>query len=86
MRLMTEDPAGGKIRINSLTTDISDGQWIGRYFTDYPVELTAVPEAGYYFAGWIVADSDSLLEGKDLTLEVKPEGVSVTAVFKRMGE
>ena len=86
VRLMTEDPAGGKVRINSIIADTSDGEWTGRYFTEYPVELTAVPETGYYFAGWIVPDSGSLSEGKNLTLEVKPEGVSVTAVFKRMGE
>jgi hypothetical protein len=41
---------GGRIRINSLL--ISGYPWTGTYFRDIPVRLTAVPDAGYAFAGW----------------------------------
>lgn len=86
VKLLVDEPEGGKIRINSITADTADGEWTGRYFPEYPVELTAVPEAGYYFAGWSVEGNTSPAAGDSLTLEVKPEGVSVRAAFKRTGE
>ena len=41
---------GGRIRINTLT--IESSPWSGVYFRGVPVELTAIPDPGYAFAGW----------------------------------
>lgn len=43
---------GGTVTLNTITPDLSDGSWTGRYYTDYPVTLKAEPADGYQFAGW----------------------------------
>jgi len=40
----------GKIRINATVLD--EFPWQGDYFSDIPLQLTAVPEPGYQFVGW----------------------------------
>lgn len=90
VHIHVDDPEGGKVRINSITADTSDGEWTGRYFSEYPAELTAVPEAGYYFAGWSQDNgAPALNDGNEgaadsmIKVDVRPEGVSITASFKR---
>ncbi len=46
------DPNGGTVMINTVTPDLSDGEWSGYYYTDYPVTVSAEPAEGYEFAGW----------------------------------
>jgi hypothetical protein len=49
--LSINDVQGGIIKINSL--NIFDENWTGEYFANIPIQLSAVPRAGYMFAGWI---------------------------------
>ncbi len=50
--IKVNDPSGGKVLLNTAQPDLSKGSFAGRYYTDYPVTVTAVAEEGYYFAGW----------------------------------
>lgn len=43
---------GGKIQINSIIPDTSEGAWSGQYYSDCPVTLTVIPDSGYEFTGW----------------------------------
>ncbi|NOQ97575.1 MAG: T9SS type A sorting domain-containing protein [Calditrichae bacterium] len=40
----------GKVQINSLV--VNDSLWNGTYFKDVPIQIKAIPESGYRFAGW----------------------------------
>lgn len=67
---------GGKIRINSITPDASNG-WSGEYSPDCPVTLTAVPDKGAEFTGW-----SGDLSGREQTVTVTlREAMTITASF-----
>lgn len=82
VELKVNDPKGGTILLNTVKPDLSDGSWTGKYFTDYPITVTAVPEDGYKFAGWSgsVTSDSAIIEA-----EVIPEGITLEAVFETVG-
>lgn len=47
-----EHPEMGEVTVNTSQIDLSGGSWTGKYFTDYPITITAVPKDGYQFLGW----------------------------------
>lgn len=59
VNVAVEQSAGeGTVRINSIKldgvipgTDLDQG-WLGVYFSGVPIEIEALPEPGYRFAGW----------------------------------
>lgn len=70
----------GKISINTITPVMEGGSWSGEYFTDYPITVTAQPNAGYRFVRWSGA-----LESADKTIEVTvgAGGIELTAEFEK---
>lgn len=50
LELSTNIESAGQIKINSLVIDSFPRNLI--YFVDIPIELTAIPAAGYKFVGW----------------------------------
>ncbi len=71
------DKAGGKVQINTICPDMSSGSFTGKYFTEYPITLSAECEEGYVFQGWtgsITSDAPVI----DVTFE---DAVDITAVF-----
>ncbi len=48
----TSNIEAGSVTVNTAQIDLNDGQWDGKYFTDYPITITAVSNAGYRFVGW----------------------------------
>ncbi|MGE3310372.1 MAG: GNAT family N-acetyltransferase [Limisphaerales bacterium] len=47
-------PDIGRLRLNSIDSiPASGGPWKGFYFRGVPIELEAVPRAGFRFAGWL---------------------------------
>jgi hypothetical protein len=71
--LSLNSTTGGAIRLNTLTLRPSDAPFNGVYFQGNPVQLRAVPDPGYRFAGWSgtvtsTADSMSLTPGASTTL------------------
>lgn len=78
--LKVNNSNGGTIRLNTTTPDLSKGSWTGRYYTDYPVTVTAVPEEGYEFVGWsgsVTSDSATI------EAEVTTGGITLEAVFEK---
>lgn len=80
--LKVNDPSGGTIHLNTTTPDLSDGSWTGRYYTDYPVTVTAVPEEDYRFVGWRGSINS---EENSLEAEVTAGGITLEAVFEKNG-
>lgn len=42
----------GRIMINSIIPDTLSGEWSGRYYSDCPVKVTALPDSEATFKGW----------------------------------
>lgn len=84
--LNVNDPAQGKVRLNSLLIDgnlpgLANASqpypWSGVYFQGNPVTVTALPEPGYMFVGW----QGSASTQPTLTFTPGAAAVSLTALF-----
>lgn len=80
VQLNTNDVEGGRVYINTTEADMTDGTWSGLYFTDYMVQITASPNPGYRFVGWI--GSYEVSEER-IDVGIVEGGISLTAVFER---
>jgi hypothetical protein len=65
----------GKVQINSLV--VEDSLWTGTYFKDIPVQIKAIPESGYRFAGW----SGGINSPHDSLSVILTGSLSLTAEF-----
>lgn len=82
VEISVNDPAGGSVIVNTSVINLSDKSWSGKYFTDYPITVTAVPNEGYIFVGW-----EGDLEQAEGTVTVSVEGgLDLRAVFERKQE
>lgn len=76
------DPSKGLIRINTIeiaedTPGVEDpGNWSGIYFQGIPVQISAIPHAGYRFSGW----QEKGQSEAEITL-VLTEDTTLTAIF-----
>ncbi len=68
---------GGKVKINSITPDLTNA-WIGKYYSDCPITLTAIPDEGYEFTGW----SDDLSGTENTVTLTLSQVMSVQANFE----
>ena len=79
LTVTVSDPEGGTVTVNTCRPDLSGGTWTGRYFTDYPVTVTAQPSPGYVFKGWTGDDQST-----DQTIEINLNGgAALHAVFEK---
>jgi hypothetical protein len=75
------DPARGRVRVNSLRLPAGTREWSGLYFRGVPVEVEALPEPGAEFAGW------EELPGAPALVRLALDGVvELTAAFQPAGE
>lgn len=85
VELNVSEVGAGYIKINSIEPQkIKDGEkWTGRYFSDYPITLTAEAQEGYVFVGWSVSGA-TIVQGteSDETISLKLQGnTTVTAEY-----
>lgn len=81
LTLQQNDSAGGTLLLNTIQPDMTDGQWSGLYYTDYPVTLTAVPADGYRFVGWEGAVSS---DEPEIQVMLAEGGAQLHAVFEKI--
>ena len=86
LELSVNYPGAGRILLNTIEPDLSRGGWSGRYFTDYPVTVTALPREGYRFMGWKSPAWDKMEREAVLTVEIPPGGICLEAVFEKIGQ
>ena len=68
----------GKVQLNSIILDSNNGDWTGKYFTEIPITIKAIPDKGYAFKEW---------SGYDKSLEQDDEIIlsgskTITATFE----
>ena len=66
----------GKVQINSIIPDLIDGTWTGKYFTEIPITIKAIPDDGYIFKEWI--GDQSIKQNDEIILSDSKE---ITASF-----
>ena len=74
---VTADPEMGSVTVNTSQIDLSSGFWSGRYYTDYPITVTAQAKEGYEFVGW-KGDADTTDPSLTLSMD---GGRNLEAVF-----
>ena len=75
------DALGGSIRVNTSIIPIAEsGMWEGKYYSDYPITITAIPNQGYEFVGW---EGDCKETDETIILSLQ-ENVTLNAVFRRI--
>ncbi len=81
------DAEGGYITINTITPGLGNaGSWTGKYYTDYPVTITAKEKAGYKFVKW-TCENGKLADESQLTTSLTFTGnVKVTAVYEKINQ
>lgn len=79
--LATNDPNAGRIKLNTITPDLSQGQWRGQYYTDYPLTLSAEASEGYRLAGWEV--NGMLMSAPEIEVEIFPGGTEIRVIFEK---
>lgn len=42
----------GKLKINTIIPEFKEGKWVGKYFTDIPIKITAIPLENSIFKSW----------------------------------
>ena len=70
----------GAVTINTTAPKLKDGSWTGKYYTDYPVTITATAKEGYEFVGW--RNGQQLLEEAQISVQLETGGCTWEAVFK----
>ncbi|MBN1951448.1 MAG: CotH kinase family protein [Bacteroidales bacterium] len=77
LELSLNDPAAGRVRINEAI--LFDQDYSGTWFRGVPIDLFAMPEAGYRFTGWEGASNDTL---NGIRLVLDQDTVRITATFE----
>ncbi len=77
---LKNDNSKGRLKINTITPNLSNGSWEGQYYTDYPVTVTAQPEIGYKLAYFETSDGERYYTS---TAEIPfSSAVTITAVYE----
>ena len=84
--LDVSDPAAGRIRLNTIVIDenlpgwqAQPYPWRGAYFPEIVNTVTALPNAGYHFVGWV---GDSISSESELRFNID-SNTTLTAIFER---
>jgi hypothetical protein len=75
----------GQIKVNSIRVSQAESEdpWVGTYFDDMTVQLTAEPKKGFKIVGWY-DEFDNLLSDK-LTLNITPSSDTFVKVVYEVG-
>ena len=77
--LGANDHEGGTVSVNTVSPELGDDLWQGKYFSEYEITLTAVPMEGYVFVGW---SGDVTEQKSEITLRLS-EDMEIIANFEK---
>ncbi len=79
VKISINDADSGMVIINTSTIKFFEGGWEGKYYTDYPITITAKANEGYRFVGW---EGDIEQTGEVIEASVEG-GLVLRAVFEK---
>lgn len=79
LTVQISDPDAGWVQVNTCKPNLDKGIWVGTYFTDYPVTITAEAKNGYRFVGW---EGDIPTESPEISFILPEGGISVRAIYE----
>lgn len=80
MTVSVSDSQAGTITVNTVTPELQNNSWSGKYFTDFPVTVTANAKEGYRFVGWEgMQTADAAL-----SVNLQKGGVKLHALFEKI--
>ena len=68
----------GKIKINTIITGFKEEKWIGRYFSNIPITITAIPSEKSEFKGW---SGDVSSNEISITIDLS-KNTTINAIFE----
>jgi hypothetical protein len=68
----------GKIKINTIITGFKEEKWIGRYFSNIPITITAIPSEKSEFKGW---SGDVSSNEISITIDLN-KNTTINAIFE----
>ena len=68
----------GKIKINNILPELNEGKWSGKYFTNIPIVITAIPNEGIKFKEW---SGDKTSNEESLEVSLNKE-TTIIAIFE----
>lgn len=80
IRIQTNIPEAGSIKVNTAGIDLKE-EWIGEYYTDFPVTVEVLENEGYRFTGWSGAAAG---DKKKLEIEIEQGGITLFAGFDKI--
>lgn len=79
--IRTKDTDAGIVKINTVMPELIDGSWTGKYYTDYPVTVTAMANEGYEFVGW--TNGIQTISEAQISVQLEAGGCTWEAVFEK---
>jgi hypothetical protein len=73
--------SGASVKINTVTPTLTAGTWTGKYYSGYPVTVTANVPAGYEFTGWTVTGGTAASPAATTTAVSFTGNVQITANY-----
>ena len=77
--LNVSNSSSGTIKINTIKLNNDKYPWEGIYFKDVPIQITAIPNKGFSFAGW---EGNYEENSNAVTINLKND-ISLTACFEK---
>ena len=71
----------GKIQINSIIPELINDAWTGKYFTEIPITIKAIPDEGYEFKEW--SGDDKLIQQNDDIILLESKEITATFIEKK---
>ena len=67
----------GKVQINSIIPRFEDNQWTGKYVSEIPISIKAIPDVGYNFIQW----GGYIESGREIEEIILHENATITVYF-----
>lgn len=74
------DTSKGSVTVNTISPDFSSGSWSGKYYTDYPITVSATSENGYKLAYFETSTGEKIYsDTAEITFN---SDITITAVYE----
>lgn len=80
VKLSSNKKEAGIITLNTINPDLQN-DWLGKYYTDYPIELTVKENEGYKFKYWEI-NGEYYSDKLSINVNIPVGGVEIVAIYE----